>query len=244
MSNEQPVVAQSPVERTYGLGRKYEPDDRNFQMRTTVFRLKKLPVPRKRPYKLAPTLDQGETSQCVGYTGRHKLSAAPIMVKSGVGLSAFECYRGAQQRDQWEGDQYEGSSVLGLCKFLQEQQYITSYVWANKAAECHRFLHEGWGTIMVGTDWMSDMFRPDAKGFVRPSGPMEGGHAYHQFWSIDRGDPDQSELWFQNSWGPNWGITLYGVHGCFKMSWTDFDYLMARDGEAAAAIERKVKAPT
>lgn len=244
--------------RPYGLGRRRAPDerDRRFLMRNTVLQGSEL-RPRFTPYKLGRTLDQGDTSQCVGYSHRHKLDASPVIVPLNVGLSAYEIYKGAQQNDEWDGDNYEGTSVRGAQKFLQAQGYIKSYVWATKVLDVHRFIRSGWGPTNWGTDWYGAMFTLDADGFARPTGSVAGGHAFLNFWSVAKDsngneimpgtsesatDLDKSELWFQNSWGPNWGIKLHNTPGCFKLSWRDAQTLLDADGECAAGIEQKVSA--
>lgn len=261
MSDEQDVKAiepplqphEVPIARPYGMGRMHatDPRDLRFAMARVVLPMK-APKPRTYPYHLGATLDQGSTPQCVGYSNRHKLAAAPIMVVPGRGLSAFECYVGAQRNDEWPGEAYEGTSVRGAFKFLASLGYIKNYVWATTVLECHNFIHDGWGTIVVGTDWYDAMFEPDRKGFVVPDGQLAGGHAYHLFWSVAIGsagdkvtdlanaDPTRSELWFQNSWGTNWGIKLNGQYGCFKMTWEAFQSLLDAQGEAGAGIEVKI----
>lgn len=225
----------------FGLGRLNAPDarDMRFLMSSLPAAAPKPPKPRKYPYRLGSTQFQGNTPRCVGFSGRHKLTAAPIMVKSGPEPEVL--YRGAQDYDEWPGNDYDGTSVRGLFKWLTANGYIQSYVWATSAKDCHDFLRAGWGTIIAGTEWTSKMFEPDAQGFVHPEGASEGGHAYHLFWSVERGNAATSELWFQNSWD-NWGIVLNRTVSCFKMTWDAFDHLLQADGEAGAGIERKVKA--
>lgn len=223
----------------HGLGRIAAPDtrDRRFLMVAVQPQLPP-PRPRKLAYHLGPTQDQGSTSMCVGYSIRHKLTAAPIMVPEGKVPEGSVIYRGAQENDEWPGEGYDGTSVRGGFKWAQQQGYIKSYVWATSAQDCHAWLHNGYGTIVVGTDWTEDMFTPDPHGFVQPSGPIAGGHAYHLFWSVEA----VHELWFQNSWGDGWGVRIGGRGGCFRMRWADFDRLMLNNGEAGAGIEQKVKA--
>jgi len=225
----------------HGLGRLAAPDERDkrFLMRATVFQHPDLaPRPRKQPYNLGPTLDQGQTSACTGFSARDKLASAPIMVHNDQGPTAPDIYRGAQENDEWPGTDYEGSSVRGAFKFLQGRGYFPSYVWATGVADCERFIRDGYGTIVLGTDWYEGMFDPDRDGFCRIAGDIVGGHAYHLFWM----DPVKREAWCKNSWGVNWGIRLHGRSGCFKLTYDDLERLLADDGEAGAAIEVKVKA--
>src|SRR5687767_10267975 len=128
----------------HGLGRLKAPDerDRRFLMSATVFPERELipPKPRVRPYNLGITLDQGSTSECVGYSARDKLSSAPLMVPATKGPSASDLYKGAQAHDEWDGDNYEGSSVRGAFKYLQTLGYLKSYVWAAGITDIEQFI--------------------------------------------------------------------------------------------------------
>jgi hypothetical protein len=69
------------------------------------------------------------------------------------------------------------------------------------------------------------MFTADSDGKVRVQGKVEGGHEY-----LAIGVEYETEtLTFLNSWGPNWG-----VGGRFKMSFTDFAFLLDQEGDAMA----------
>jgi hypothetical protein len=227
------------MDDAHGLGRRFAPDDRDrrFSMQATVFPHPALPPrPRQRPYNLGMTLDQGATSQCVGYSCRDKLASAPFMVHVDQGPSAFEIYTGAQKVDEWPGEDYDGTSVRGGFKFLQQTGYLSSYVWAASLEDCVRFLRDGYGTLVLGTNWYDRMFTPDEHGFVSLAGPIAGGHAYHCFWAV----PEREEFWCKNSWGPSWGIELHKRPGCFKLRYADFARLLSEDGEAGAGLEIKV----
>lgn len=224
-------------ELSHGLGRLHAPDarDKRFLMRDVP--KVKPPKPRKRPYNLGPTLDQGQTNQCVGFSARDKLASAPLMVQDGKGPTPYDLYKGAQANDEWDGDLYEGSSVRGAFKYLQQQQYLKSYVWAQSLTDCERFIRDGYGTIILGTDWTEGMAETDTNGFVQVNGQVLGGHAYHLFWMV----PQTREAWCKNSWGSQWGITLHRRAGCFKLHYADLETLLASQGEAGAGIEVKVK---
>lgn len=111
------------------------------------------------------------------------------------------------------------------------------HVWGTGLSDCERFIRDGYGTIVLGTDWYEGMFEVDANGFCQPDGRVVGGHAYHLFWMI----PEKREAWCKNSWGTNWGITLHTRPGCFKLSYDTLTVLLAAEGEAGAALEVKVR---
>lgn len=230
--------------RESGFGRLVAPKDvRDFDypMRTAI--RKAVPAPRKRAYNEGPILDQGDTPQCVGYSCRGVLQAAPYMVKSGEGVSAGLIYRDAQKLDEWPGENYDGSSVRGGMKALQQAGYISNYVWADTrktagAIETLRaFMNSGLGTVVLGTNWYLAMDDVDSKGFiVEPtsfSTPV-GGHAYRLNWW----DEKRNGFLVVNSWGLNWG---YKNTGKAWMSEALLTRLLREDGEAAAPTEIKVK---
>jgi hypothetical protein len=221
----------------FGLGRLVSPDarDRSYPMQLAIRNLK--PAPRKQPYKLGPTLDQGHLPQCVGYSTRDKLASAPFMVPDGKGPTPQQIYDGAQTLDEWPGNDYDGTTVRGAFKFLQEEGYLKSYVWAQNVIDCEQFIRGGYGTIILGTNWYDGMFEPDKNGFVRPVGNVVGGHAYHLFWM----DPTHQEAWCKNSWGERWGMRLNSHSGCFKLSYSALDKLLGEEGEAGAGLEVHVK---
>lgn len=252
------------MSRIYGLGRLFAPDDRDYKMRA-AFRLAEVAVqPRKQPYKLGPTLNQGEFPHCVGYSIRHKLIAAPIMVKADVGITPVELYAGAQDNDEWPGTDYEGTSVRGGFKFAQSVGAIASYVFAATANEARKFMRDGFGTVVAGTNWYAEMFYP-VNG-VLPKVPKSktpvGGHAWHLAWTFQAGDarvPGLPKAWgsldlsqydvIQNSWGAasepdGWpgSERFMGQGGCVLILKTETDRLFREDGEFGAGLERKAKA--
>lgn len=232
----------------YGLGRlpSIDPRDRRYAASSTIFRRRdpnRLPARRKAAYKLGLTTNQGSTSQCVGFSTRHKITAAPIMVPEQRVEPAFTFYKMAQDRDEWQGNSYEGSSVRGGVEAARDLGYIANYVWLYSAEECEEFLHAGWGTILLGTSWLSRMFDPDpVTGVLTIDGYDAGGHAYHLFW-IDKPSLFSSATrfaWIQNSWGDDWGIHKFGRGGIAKIALPDLDRLIKMQGEACGAVEQKV----
>ena len=153
-------------------------------------------------------LDQGNTPHCVGFGGAQWGNTLPIddhyTADDGHAIY-YEC-----KVIDGEPKQEDGSDVRSLAKALQNRALLTS------------------GPVVVGTDWMNDMFNPDKDGFVKPTGGVAGGHCY--LWQGY--DPTSKVLSFLNSWGDSWG-----VKGSFYMHQTDFEQLFADQGEAMAAVE-------
>lgn len=214
------------TKREYHLGRRYSLDDRdqNYPMRAVA--LPVFPAINSRYWTLGTKLDQGRTSECVGHAARQLLTTSPHRFKA-VHPDQHEIYHLAQQNDEWPGENYEGTSARGAMKALAAQGVIASYHWSNTVEEAAQFLL-GTGPVLVGANWHNDMFTPDAHGFIKPTGGIAGGHEFlwygynHKTWTCS----------FCNSWGTGWGLK-----GTFKMDRSDFETLMADQGDMVAALE-------
>lgn len=140
-------------------------------------------------------------------------------------------YTEAQKEDEWEGTDYDGTSVRAGAKVLQALGYIETYLWAwdiNTLIESVLTL----GPVVVGTTWYEGMFEPDRRtGQVRPTGRIVGGHAY----VITGASRKSGKFRFKNSWSRGWGL-----NGRFTMTFEDFEMLLNDDGEACLAVEKRV----
>jgi hypothetical protein len=209
-----------------GLGRLYAPDarDNHFPMRTL---LAKTVEPRTKYWRCASVLDQGATPHCVEFSWTQFVLSAPVMSKRSVLPERGEIYRQAQLIDEWPGENYDGTSVRAGAKVLHGLGRIAGYVWGFNALDVRNHLLTR-GTVVVGTNWFDSMFTPDARGFIKPSGAIVGGHAYLIVgYSLKR-----NAFRILNSWGRNWG-----QNGRAWIGFNDLDYLIRDYGEACSAIE-------
>lgn len=207
-----------------GLGRVYIPDprDRMFSMARVVGTMK----PTTRHWKIGPVLDQGMTSQCVGFAWAQFLHSAPIMTRDRTLPRPEAIYNMAQTMDEWTGEAYEGTSVRGGAKALLSLGLIKSYVWADSMPTLKRFVSEI-GPVVAGTDWFGGMDRTRG-GFTIPEGRYRGGHAFLIIgWSESR-----RAFRCVNSWGE------WGEGGRFWIDEADMQYLIFQaNGEACSAVE-------
>ncbi len=120
-----------------------------------------------------------------------------------------------------------GSSVRSGAQALQEAGRIANYAFAQTVGEAVLWVATK-GPLVVGTRWLRDMFEPDKWGFVRPTGPAEGGHCY----VLNGYLAEWESLCFVNSWGPGWNGS-----GSFYMRVIDWAQLFHVDGEAMTAVE-------
>lgn len=212
---------------SHGLGRKHAPDERDQQ-----FLLKNLmPTKVTRPIRILWGCnwlgDQGQTSECVGYAWYGLLQAAPIIRTYGT---PNLIYTEAQAHDEWPGTNYEGTSVRGAAKALKLDKELTRYAFSFDLSTCLNYIGIR-GPMVFGTNWYDRMFTADPDGLVHIGGSIAGGHAY-----LIRGYDDQARrLFCQNSWGKLWGL-----EGCFSMSYDDATRLLAEQGEACSPTERQL----
>ena len=81
-----------------------------------------------------------------------------------------------------------------------------------------------YGPAVIGTNWHRDMFTPDDRGYITPTGSLAGGHAYR----VVQAHPYRNAYRIVNSWGRQWGQA--------GRAWIHRDhvaYLLAARGEAA-----------
>jgi hypothetical protein len=135
---------------------------------------------------------------CTGFSTAHVLATSPYQ-KDMTQQIAEDLYHEARRQDEWEGEDYEGSSVNGAMKAARAYMYVTRWHWCLSLAELRHALSYH-GAVVAGTNWYSDMWDPGKDGFLKVSGDVVGGHA----WCIDGFDDD----WFHmsNSWGKEWGV--------------------------------------
>ena len=177
-------------------------------------------------------LDQGNVGACTGFAAAHAMNLLPNHVrherimKNADGLAI---YTRATQLDEFRGqmpEQDTGSSGNAACKALLERGDITEYRWAFGFDHLLQSLMHS--PVMVGTWWFEDMFYPDARGVVRPTGRRVGGHEY-----VCTGVESLTGqvLSFQNSWGKDWG-----KGGRFYMTFSSFRALLHDDGDAVIPV--------
>jgi hypothetical protein len=170
--------------------------------------------------------DQGEVPWCVAYTGKGILNStrlsANMPYRKRIRLQPADLYHGAQLRDQWAGEAYEGTSGLGLCRYLKELGLITEYRWCFGLEET--LLALSWiGPVGIGVNWREDMWEPDLGGYVHASGDAVGGHEV-ELTAINH---KERRVTITNSWGTGWGS-----NGRAFLSWDDLGKLLADDGDA------------
>lgn len=198
-----------------------------------------LPIEAKKPrsysWSVPVQLDQGNVGACVGFSFAHELAARPAKMPWLKNVDGLTIYKKAQTLDQWPGDNYEGSSVLGGVKAVMElfPKAYESYKWAFGIDDV--ILTLGYfGPVVLGINWYSDMFNPDSSGIIKVGGYVAGGHAI----LANAVNVKKKLIHLKNSWGASWGKG----GGCY-ISFDDLDRLLKEGGEACIPVQRKVVKP-
>lgn len=184
-----------------GFGRLLALDQRDalHPMRKLTRRLE-LPASRLWSATRTYVLDQGDTPHCVGFAWAGFLEAAPF-AHALTADDGHRFYALAQQHDEWPGTDYDGTSTRGGAKALASLGLIAGeYVWAQSEEDVWRFVL-GRGPVVTGSVWLTGMFTPDAKGYLKLTGGEEGGHD----WLILGASATRKAYRMQNSWGAGWG---------------------------------------
>lgn len=152
-------------------------------------------------------LDQGQEGACTGFGEEHVQALSPYPQPTSDTL-AREVYYLARRHDEWEGEDYEGSSVNGAMRAARELGRVKAWKWARTVEEAaHGLSYHGAGE--AGTWWHQGMVYPDVDGHVHPTGPEVGGHAYalagFEWAHNPRVGRMMRRYWIDNSWGSSWG---------------------------------------
>lgn len=219
------------MNRTLDYSPRYDERSRNYAVSDLV-------SAQSRQYKYwhppKTILDQGSEGACVGFAWTNVLMCKPISFKSRfANQQAFGMYNYARFIDEWEGENYDGTSILAGAKVAQRMGFISQYRWCFNASEVLDALI-GVGPVVLGIPWYEGMYDTLSNGLVDISGPMVGGHAiciyaYHPNRNLAGTRPTEVVYW-RNSWGP-----IYGRAGTGYLRVSDLAELLSQ-GEACLPI--------
>lgn len=171
-------------------------------------------------------LDQGQEGACTGFGEEHVRALSPYAQPTSNRL-AQQVYEQARREDEWEGEDYEGSSVNGAMRAARTLGLISKWYWARTTTQArHGLSYHAAGQL--GVNWYTGCFYTDEQGFISLDGQVEGGHSLALAGYVRR--PERTEVAFrlENSWGPSWGDR----GGCWIWE-SDLARLLAENGELA-----------
>lgn len=206
----------------------FDERSRDFPVTATISETK----PRSYTWGIDVVLDQGREGACVGFAVAHELAAKPLVCGEKTDAFALRLYKRAQQLDPWQGEDYEGTSVLAGVKAAQELGFIKAYRWAFGVDDLALAVSRK-GPAILGIPWFESMYGTqhvvDGRHRVFIEGAKVGGHAI-----LCRGySATRNEFLLHNSWGPDWGNK-----GAAWITYADMDKLLGMGGEACIPTRR------
>jgi hypothetical protein len=164
----------------------------------------------------------------VGFSWAHELAARPVVVPDIDAAYATNIYQSAKRFDEWPGENYEGSSVLGGAKAVVDLGHLNEYRWAFGLDDL--IMAVGYkGPAVLGINWYEGMFAPDSRGYINVAGDIAGGHAI----LCNGVSVSARRFRLHNSWGMNWGMG-----GDTYISFADMERLLYEDGESCIPVKR------
>lgn len=182
--------------------------------------------------EIGPIGDTGPEGTTVGFSVAYAMQAA---IKNATGrtvaLSPRSIYVTAKKYDEWPGEDYEGTSVLGALKAVREvgaylesdwpysnktkpksgtnpAYRISSYTEVRGVEQILSAIRERKGVIAAVTV-TEDFDKTDPDGRVTIRLPLRQLGA--KTICLVGYDGERGEFKFANDWGPNWGLRGFGI---------------------------------
>jgi hypothetical protein len=213
------------MERTFDRIVSFDEQSKQFPIKTLIGSK----LRRSYTWRCDTFLDQGQEGACTGFGTAHEAAARPVVIKNITNDIAMQIYKRARQLDEWPGENYEGSSVLGAVKAAVEKKWYAEYRWA--FGEEDLALTVGYyGPVILGINWYTGMCQTDSSGMIHPTGRIEGGHCV-----LCNGYSKTKRLYrIHNSWGKD----NYGINGEAFISEEDMSRLLDEQGECCIPVKR------
>ena len=210
--------------------RRYQPDPRDAGYRVRSLGIA-LPKPVNKSWTTGPILDQGNTSECVRYGITQLLQTRNIQRKHALDLTR-DLYPWAQANDGIPLP-HDGTTVrAGLQYARKTLGVVASFHAIYSMDELLAWLSTS-GPVVVGTEWLTGMDVPDAKGYAEPTGRSRGGHCHLLTRLAYPVTQARRFIEDTNSWSEAWGLG-----GKFRMTLDAWEYLIfGLNGEAWAVQE-------
>ena len=225
------------IKRVLDRRPRHDERSRNYPVRGLI---RGTPEIKPKNWYAGAILDQGSEGSCVGHGWTTELMASPKpsrFTDSDEGHAyAVALYKRAQQIDEWEGEDYGGTSVLAGAQVVQERGLIDEYRWAFSMDDVRDAILTQ-GPVVIGVPWYESMYDTDTNGWVEVWGPQVGGHClvltgYHPA-KRKKGDGEVEAYKWRNSWG-----AAYGINGSAWIAAEQLETLLHSDGDACVPIGR------
>ena len=229
-----------PEERVLDWVSRHDPESRDYGIRTVIPR--GVVTQRTRAWRQGVVTDQGREGACVGHGWMTDIVTQPFIpspmpTQEVANAFATAFYHRAREIDEWEGESYDGTSVLAGAKVMVERGFIREYRWCFSIEELRdAVLVEG--PVVIGIVWRGGMYETRPTGLVEVTGDVVGGHCL----TVTGYNPRQriaGEEGLHNvfRWRNSWNVD-YGVNGSAYVRYDDLAALLADKGEACVPMRR------
>lgn len=207
----------------YPLGRVEYHDPRSKAFKAVV-----PATPKTTKHRIPPLyrrLDQGSLGSCEGNATVHCLGSSPLKKRFSryrTEADAVKAYSLATTLDAFDGEWPpidSGTSNVAIAKAAKSLGWITSYEWHFGLNDTLSGLTKG--PLLAGMPWYENMFTPDSKGFLNPSGQLVGGHAF----CLYAVNVEGGYVEMLNSWA-GWGLGQTA-----RISFSALKFLLDNGGE-------------
>lgn len=216
------------MDSQYGLGRLPSPEDARDWTVDRLLAMIKAGIATPVVWEDPVVLQQGGTNHCVGFGSAGFCAAAEAQVPANPAITDADGHRIYYEAKIYDGEPKgeDGSTVRSGAKaLLHDENIVAGYAFGT--------YDEAWvwvqthGPVVIGIDWWTTMFTPDAQGVIRPGGSLAGGHCI--LW---RGVDAGGRCVLRNSWGAEWG-----KGGDCYIEGSDLAMLLWRNGEACMMVQ-------
>lgn len=228
-----------PEDRVLDWVPRFDEKSKDYPIRTAIATP---PKRRNKLWRIGPILDQGREGACVGFGWSAEALSTPtpvdlkrvkVPVPTNPDSFASYVYNSAKKIDEWEGEDYDGTSVLAGAKVLKNFGLLKEYRWAFKINDVIDAVLTT-GPVVLGIYWYDGMYEaPD--GILSVHGTIVGGHCITVvgYRTEESSKTDSESLILQNSWGKSWG-----TNGLAEISAVQLSALLQNDGEACVPYRR------
>ena len=184
-----------------------------------------------------PVIDQGHEGACVGFGWTGELMASPMpdydVPEHVANRYALGWYNRAKQIDEWDGVDYDGTSVLAGAKVGKERGAFDGYYWAFDM-EAIRNAVIAAGPVVIGVPWYNSMYDTAANGLVTvdTASGLAGGHClvltgyrHHMRFIVNHKYEYKRVFRWRNSWGRSYGVLNSSTGLSNGNGWITYDDL-------------------
>lgn len=226
-------------QKTFNWIPTFDERSKDFPLRAVIG---ERPKRRTKQWRSGPIIDQGREGACVGFGWTAEALSTPVSVdlsrvKADVPRDptafAHHIYQRAKVLDIWEGEDYDGTSVLAGAKAMREAGLVKEFRWCFSVEDVIDAVLTK-GPVVLGIYWYESMYEAP-EGILSVSGKIVGGHCITAvgFKLAKDSATGEDSVILQNSWGPDWGI-----NGLAEIRVSALADLMKNSGEACVVTKR------